>query len=310
MIFVNIIYFIFCFRGDSFACSELSNFGDTNDYYTNAVKFSNEGKYRHAIRSYTKYLKTHISSKNAYWGRALSYYYLGKYSKAIRDYSFALIADKENDTIYHDRGVAFYALGDYTSAASDFKLAINLNPQDTSYYVSLISALKKQNDTSGILTTYNEAILETHNIYFYYDRAEILYYIKKFQAAAYDFKTVSTVVPNYGNATFFIGMCHLNIQNIDSALIYFAKAKANHANQNGILDYELGICYGKQERYPESVIALTDAINIDPENGSYYYQRGLSYFALGNHEQACSDMIKSGKLGVKEALDFKWKNCP
>ena len=41
-----------------------------------------------------------------------------------------------------------------------------------------------------------------------------------------------------------------------------------------------------------------EALNIDPEFGQAYYNRGLSYLQAGNRQQAFSDLSKAGELGV------------
>ena len=55
--------------------------------------------------------------------------------------------------------------------------------------------------------------------------------------------------------------------------------------------------------YEDAIKALTEAIRLNPEDPDLYNIRGLSYAALGQHDQAIQDYDEAIRLDPKDA-DF------
>lgn len=62
-----------------------------------------------------------------------------------------------------------------------------------------------------------------------------------------------------------------------------------------------GCIYHQRNLFEFAINDYTEAINLDPDFGQYYYNRGGAYFALDKREEARNDWQKASDLGVEEA---------
>ena len=61
--------------------------------------------------------------------------------------------------------------------------------------------------------------------------------------------------------------------------------------------------------YRQAVADYTKAIEIDPDYGAAYYNRGLLKQTLGDKQSACRDWSKAGETGMADAYDLIKRNC-
>ena len=50
--------------------------------------------------------------------------------------------------------------------------------------------------------------------------------------------------------------------------------------------------------YTSSISAFSKAVELKRDLGEAYYNRGLSYFSLGNKALGTADLSKAGELGI------------
>jgi len=62
-----------------------------------------------------------------------------------------------------------------------------------------------------------------------------------------------------------------------------------------------GCIYHQRNLFEAAIADYTQAINLDPDFGQYYYNRGGAYFALDKREDARNDWQKASELGIEEA---------
>jgi hypothetical protein len=68
--------------------------------------------------------------------------------------------------------------------------------------------------------------------------------------------------------------------------------------------YGLGVAFGQEEQYSESLDALNTAIRINPEKATYYYARGRVYLLAGQKEASLIDMEKAAEMGNQDAREY------
>ena len=112
------------------------------------------------------------------------------------------------------------------------------------------------------------------------------------------------------------GMFNFNIgQNLDCLKdIDDLLQKAKEQNQIDQMQSEIlqlkGKCQMELGLYHDAIIALSQAININPDNKEAYFERAGAYFETGNFDVSLKDYILSGKksdpidLKLKDMLDF------
>jgi tetratricopeptide (TPR) repeat protein len=68
--------------------------------------------------------------------------------------------------------------------------------------------------------------------------------------------------------------------------------------------FQLGVAYGELHRFEAAIKAMTRAIDLNADQGAYYYGRGRVYLLAGEDEQAMRDFMEAGFRGNPDALDY------
>ena len=62
--------------------------------------------------------------------------------------------------------------------------------------------------------------------------------------------------------------------------------------------YNKGCILIAMQDYTSAISAFTNAINLKPDMGEAYYNRGFVYLKLGNKDAGIADLSKAGELGI------------
>ena len=62
--------------------------------------------------------------------------------------------------------------------------------------------------------------------------------------------------------------------------------------------FNKGNAYIIIKNYTEAITCYTEAIEVKPDFGEAYYNRGLMYLRMGNKERGVADLSKAGELGI------------
>ncbi|MGZ2371115.1 tetratricopeptide repeat protein [Ancylomarina sp. YFZ004] len=68
------------------------------------------------------------------------------------------------------------------------------------------------------------------------------------------------------------------------------------------------ICLGKN-MISTAVLDYTYALNLKPDYGAAYANRGICLYKMGEIEAACKDWKKAVKLGISQAEEYVKRNC-
>ncbi len=180
----------------------------------------------------------------------------------------------EQPAQYLNRGIAKYALTEYDSALVDINKTIALSPQ------------------------FGDA---------YYDRGVVKMKLKDYKGAVEDFRFLIkndtldfTSLYNQGLAYYLLGNKDTALANLQRALIIQPRFEWALCNI-GVIENEMG-------KPAEAIVHLTKAIEINPKDADYYYNRGQAYVNTKNKKLACEDFKKSADLGSKPAAE-QVKSC-
>jgi len=105
---------------------------------------------------------------------------------------------------------------------------------------------------------------------------------------------------------FYLGSCHLALNDPKTALEYFNKAmELDPIEQDipSIYSY-MGICFNEMEGYRKAIAVLKEAEKYDEERTDIYNLMGFSYFKLKEHENAITCFKKVIQLDPSSAIDY------
>ena len=108
-------------------------------------------------------------------------------------------------------------------------------------------------------------------------------------------------------------ICKLNLKEYQAADqdLKLVMAKKND-NYNGLVAdiyFSLGNAVFDEEDYNSAILYFTNAIKMDPEVSSVYFNRGLAKSKLGLKSEACQDWSISLQNGFEKASEFIELNC-
>src|SRR5262249_27659968 len=100
------------------------------------------------------------------------------------------------------------------------------------------------------------------------------------------------------------GYCHHSSGNVAAAIDDYRQALSLNRNLNYV-STQLAISLLQLKRYDEFKSEWRELLKAEPENHSYYFKRGLAYFANGNFNESAQDLSNFLKLER-----FASENCP
>ena len=283
---------------------ELGSFLCIYDHRADAKRYLRD--YEGAIEDYNKAIQLDPKNYKVYNGRGISKYNLGRskteegdevsanqyFQAAIDDYTEAITLNANFAGYYSNRGHAKRYLGDYGAAIKDYDKFIQRNPKDeTAYFDRGIAkynlgkskadqgnSVEAQADYQGAVEDYTEAIkLDPEYASVYNSRGWIKYLLGQFNHERGDTeearKLFEAAVADSDKAI------RLKQDN-PSPASYHTRAAAKAA---------LGA-------YREAIEDFNETILMKPDEARYYYDRGLTKQASGQHEAAKADFQKAKSL--------------
>ncbi|MBW1806397.1 MAG: YcaO-like family protein [Deltaproteobacteria bacterium] len=119
-------------------------------------------------------------------------------------------------------------------------------------------------------------------------------------------KDMDELMPGKYYVNFFLGICHLSINESTRALQYFEKALERDPKDEdvpSIFSY-MGQCLKEQEKYREAIAVLKKAERYDDERTDVYNLMGFCHFKLKEHEEAIQCFKRIIQLDATSAIDY------
>ena len=119
-------------------------------------------------------------------------------------------------------------------------------------------------------------------------------------------KSMEKALPNTYYISFYLGACHLAIDNPESALAYFRQSLAQEPTEQDIpsIYSYLGQALKNMEEYRQALDILKKGEKLDPERTDIYNLMGFCHFKLKEHEKAIKNFKKVIVLDPSSAIDY------
>jgi len=117
---------------------------------------------------------------------------------------------------------------------------------------------------------------------------------------------IEKMLPGKYYIQFYLGICHLTLNNPASALSYFNRALELDPKEQDIpsIYSYMGVCLKEMGEYRRALAVLKNAEKYDKERTDIYNLMGFSHFKLKEHEKAIACFKKVLQLDPGSAIDY------
>ncbi len=126
------------------------------------------------------------------------------------------------------------------------------------------------------------------------------------EEAVYELKKIEQMLPGKYYIKFYLGSCHLAMDDQKTALKYFTNALDLDPTEQDIptIYSYMGICLKDMGKYRKAIEALEAGEQYDQERTDIYNLMGFCHFKLKAHEKAIECFNKVLKLDPGSAIDY------
>ncbi len=119
-------------------------------------------------------------------------------------------------------------------------------------------------------------------------------------------RRMNALMPRKYYVNFFLGSCHLSMNELSEALRFLEEALALNPKEEDIASVYsyMGICLRDLGQYRQAICALEKAENCDNERTDVYNLMGFCYFKLKEHEKAIECFQRVLRLNPGSAIDY------
>ena len=224
-----------------------------------------QGKLEEAISSFSKAIVNCSDKDQAagyYNDRAICFHQKGDNEEALADLDRALKKSPDYALAHSNKGDILRILGRYKESIAALRKAIKLDKQDPEFYYLLGQTYDAQKEFEASVDAYAAAIArDDENSAYYRGRATANQRLGRTTAAVKDLERAIELDPEDSVAVNTLGTIHYGNQELQLARTKF-----------------------------------TQAIAIDDQNASFWYNRGTVQLQLGNGQDAINDFSQSLKL--------------
>jgi len=247
------------------------------------LQMEEEVEYETAIKHFDQAISLNQDLYMAIVFRGLSRIYLKDYKAALDDFEVVLSKNRNNALAALLRGVARYKTGDVSTLVSDFEIAIQMDSEIISeyFYPYVKESLDKALE------------LSPGNVNFHYARGVAGFRQGLWKSALEDFTMAIQIIP--GNASYYkyAGACSYFLKDREGAEGELKKALGIDPDDPETY-YYLGLVATNLKNLPkQGHDYMTHAIELDPSQADYYYQRAKSSYELNDYNETMEDVQKS-----------------
>ena len=256
-----------------------------------AFSFSKQGEDEKAIEAYTKAIEVDPLYGQPYFNRGSIYADHRELEKALADFNKGLEVDPINPLGYSNRAQIYVELEKIDEALIDIKSLLSVT-KDDEYVIKALTIgghiYDIQDKPFLALAAYTAALeMDEHFTPALISRGQI-YLRQEDRLRAFSDLTLAlqaTDNPEIRDASIKILMG-----------VYPEGTTLNDATTAAKVHYDKGMQYKKSGDYTSSSESLSKAIEIDPLNSDYYFERSLNLANGGEFKKAIADMSYSISL--------------
>lgn len=197
-------------------------------------------------------------------------------------------------SLHNSRGINLAKRGWLDEAINEFEVAIKKSPKSVESYDNLGNAYVDKGELLRALQSYVKALSIDPN------NAIVMHNLGCFLSNYSDslankcFKNALVIEPDFAEAQFNLGLCHMAEEEYPEAINRFEEALLIEEDHDTRL--HLAMAFMGLEKYPRAIKELIRITKYDSSNEQAWYNLGLSYNKQGFLEESLAAFSESIKL--------------
>jgi len=232
-----------------------------------------------------------------------------KYERALEVSDEVLEMKEDCHKIYFLRASVYKKINDLSNRTYSLKMANKLVPENTKYSFEYAKALLDDGKFKKALVQFEKTIpLDKYNPALYYYLALAYYRYNDYDNAKKYVKYYRVISPNDGDGIWLAGYTYKDNGEFEKAIEEFDYGIQLRLGRVGYFIGKGESLYNLQ-KYGLAANEFTQALDLSPNDGKIYYERGLAHYERGDRVNACKDWSKASELGYFQADDMTLINC-
>ena len=187
---------------------------------------------------------------------------LKSHMNAIATLDRVFILDPQNADGYYLAGHILSEMGDTGRAINSYQKAVDLNPDLREAWIQLGDVMTSLNNPLALRYYENAIRLDTSDIETMHNRAYALQKFGKLNEAIFEYKSNISNFPGYELSYYNLALLYSKSDSNDLAIKYFTNA-INLNDQEPSSYYQRGRCYEKLSKKAEALVDYKKAIELD-----------------------------------------------
>ncbi|WP_419546307.1 tetratricopeptide repeat protein [Microcystis sp.] len=266
--------------------------------------YTNQKKWHLALADFNKAIELgHFSS---YANRGNVYFQQQKLALALADFNKAIELSPNPEFAYGVRAILYWDRKEWDLALTDLSQAIRINPYFELAYRYRGDIYRNQNQLDLALADYNKAIeLNGNDAVLYYNRGEIYRQQQKSDIALADYSRAIELDPKYALAYAQRFRIYSQQKKWDLAIADITKFIDIAGKSEGY--FLRGIAYAEWQKWDLALADFNRAIELKPDDASFYSMRGILYYQTQKWDLALADFNRAIDLDpkLKESYNFR-----
>ena len=278
-------------------------------YHIRGHVYFRKGDFGQAVLDFSEVIRLDSGNANAYIADAFtyrghSYRHMSCYDHAIRDYRKALALAPSNANSYVNIGVIHSLLGDHDLALQCYDKALNLNPNSAYIHLERGGSYSQAGALDRAIEEYGKALaLDPNYVYAYVLRGVVFQKNGDSGRAVQDWDRVLELKSNYDAYVHTLrGALYLEEGNLDRAIQDFDTSVALGLEYTDTYNNR-GVAYERKGDLDRAMQDYNKALDLRP-NKEAYFNRGVRLLQTKEWEQARSDLLSAGNMGMNLVAAF------
>jgi len=266
-------------------------------YYTLGLVLNDDKRIPECIESFSKAISLDPNYVEAYYRRGKAYFSIGDLEKACSDLEQVVKIDPTFQDAFHDLGVVYISLKRWDDAQETFQKQLNLKPDDSDaiYHIALIDS-EGRNDYKSAIDKLQKVLIADYDHLKARFHLALLYARSRYRHPEYRKEAINQLqklleiyeeIPDFEdihNAFFLLGGLYDDVSDdIEPAIEAYEKG-LELADWSAEAHNNLGVLYSQKGLADKAVREFREAIKLDPDYASPYYNLAKVYFYQRNEE--------------------------